>query len=178
MQQFPAPDFNAPCPPALSDAPGGTSRHDSTDFGAPRPPAPRSLPDQPQYEALPPASDPGDGRTPLYDRLETNWFHGAQSARTAEPQVPSALEQSAASSQVPRSEPVNQGARAPRGVCRPMTNSYGRPSGRRSPQPVVSPHPACPDGYRGPTLFPVPHNSRPIRPVRRFRVPPTTYAAD
>ncbi|MER6438880.1 nitrate- and nitrite sensing domain-containing protein [Streptomyces sp. NPDC001185] len=27
-------------------------------------------------EALPPASGPGDGRTPLYDTLETNWFHG------------------------------------------------------------------------------------------------------
>ncbi|MEV8034033.1 nitrate- and nitrite sensing domain-containing protein [Streptomyces sp. NPDC086182] len=27
-------------------------------------------------EALPPASNPGDGRTPLYDTLETNWFHG------------------------------------------------------------------------------------------------------
>jgi hypothetical protein len=29
-------------------------------------------------EALPPASGPGDGRTPLYDTLETNWFHGQQ----------------------------------------------------------------------------------------------------
>ncbi|WP_393077812.1 nitrate- and nitrite sensing domain-containing protein [Streptomyces sp. LN704] len=28
-------------------------------------------------EALPPAG-PGDGRTPLYDTLETNWFHGQQ----------------------------------------------------------------------------------------------------
>ncbi|MGW3846973.1 nitrate- and nitrite sensing domain-containing protein [Streptomyces fagopyri] len=27
-------------------------------------------------EALPPATSPGDGRTPLYDTLETNWFHG------------------------------------------------------------------------------------------------------
>ncbi|MFI6036276.1 nitrate- and nitrite sensing domain-containing protein [Streptomyces sp. NPDC051315] len=26
--------------------------------------------------ALPPAPGPGDGRTPLYDTLETNWFHG------------------------------------------------------------------------------------------------------
>ncbi|MFF3329936.1 nitrate- and nitrite sensing domain-containing protein [Streptomyces sp. NPDC002888] len=30
--------------------------------------------------ALPPASGPGDGRTPLYDTLETNWFHGQQQA--------------------------------------------------------------------------------------------------
>ncbi|MDX3475531.1 hypothetical protein PV704_00855, partial [Streptomyces scabiei] len=27
-------------------------------------------------EALPPATGPMDGRTPLYDTLETNWFHG------------------------------------------------------------------------------------------------------
>jgi hypothetical protein len=35
------------------------------------------LPQQPQPEALP-AAGPGDGRTPLYDTLETNWFHGPQ----------------------------------------------------------------------------------------------------
>lgn len=27
---------------------------------------------------LPPATSPGDGRTPLYDTLETNWFNQAQ----------------------------------------------------------------------------------------------------
>lgn len=113
--QFPRPDFNAPRPPAPSDAPrGGAPRRDSTDFGAPRPPVPNSLPQQPQYEALPPASDPGDGRTPLYDTLETNWFHGAQSARAAEPQAPSAPEQQApAAPQAPRREPVNQGGPSP-----------------------------------------------------------------
>ncbi|MEU2900091.1 nitrate- and nitrite sensing domain-containing protein [Streptomyces sp. NPDC007056] len=31
--------------------------------------------------ALPPATGPGDGRTPLYDTLETNWFHGAGGAQ-------------------------------------------------------------------------------------------------
>ncbi|MFJ9817837.1 nitrate- and nitrite sensing domain-containing protein [Streptomyces sp. NPDC101151] len=57
------------------------------DFGAPRPPAQqrpaqqRPAPQRParqEPEALPPASGPGDGRTPLYDTLETNWFHGSQ----------------------------------------------------------------------------------------------------
>ncbi|MEU2926539.1 nitrate- and nitrite sensing domain-containing protein [Streptomyces sp. NPDC007251] len=51
-------------------------------FGAPRPPAPQ----QPQHrepEALPPATGPGDGRTPLYDTLETNWFHGGPQASSA-----------------------------------------------------------------------------------------------
>ncbi|MET9498666.1 nitrate- and nitrite sensing domain-containing protein [Streptomyces sp. NPDC006552] len=47
------------------------------------PPVPRpsgqdqGVPAQPQQEYLPPAG-PGDGRTPLYDTLETNWFHGQQ----------------------------------------------------------------------------------------------------
>nr|WP_260859747.1 nitrate- and nitrite sensing domain-containing protein [Streptomyces cupreus] len=51
------------------------------DFGAPRPPAPprpQQRPNRPEPEALPPAAGPGDGRTPLYDTLETNWFHGQQ----------------------------------------------------------------------------------------------------
>ncbi|MEV1049363.1 nitrate- and nitrite sensing domain-containing protein [Streptomyces sp. NPDC049916] len=54
-------------------------------FGAPRRP---ELP-----EALPPAG-PGDGRTPLYDTLETNWFHGAGQGgqRSAEPQSPAVAE--------------------------------------------------------------------------------------
>jgi hypothetical protein len=42
-----------------------------------RPPMPPQRPGRPQEpEALPPATGPGDGRTPLYDTLETNWFHG------------------------------------------------------------------------------------------------------
>ncbi|WP_405569840.1 nitrate- and nitrite sensing domain-containing protein [Streptomyces phaeochromogenes] len=38
-----------------------------------------ALPQEP--EALPPATGPGDGRTPLYDTLETNWFNQAQAAQ-------------------------------------------------------------------------------------------------
>ncbi|MFE2043326.1 nitrate- and nitrite sensing domain-containing protein [Streptomyces sp. NPDC059477] len=48
-------------------------------------------------EALPPASGPGDGRTPLFDTLETDWFRGQQEQRAAgdgggapAPQEPSA----------------------------------------------------------------------------------------
>ncbi|MFE9723285.1 nitrate- and nitrite sensing domain-containing protein [Streptomyces sp. NPDC005794] len=102
--QFARPDFNAPMQqdqgygaqaPQRPQAPA--PRHpDNTDFGAPRPPAPfagephrPALPQQP--EALPPAG-PGDGRTPLFDNLETNWFHGAQQdgqmPPAAEPQAP------------------------------------------------------------------------------------------
>ncbi|MEU6573804.1 nitrate- and nitrite sensing domain-containing protein [Streptomyces sp. NPDC046805] len=60
------------------------------DFGAPQPPqapqqhqAPpqRQVPQQHQARRQPealPAAGTGDGRTPLYDTLETNWFHGTQ----------------------------------------------------------------------------------------------------
>ncbi|MGW0758649.1 nitrate- and nitrite sensing domain-containing protein [Streptomyces sp. NPDC002814] len=41
----------------------------------PVPPRPQQRPTRQEPEALPPAG-PGDGRTPLYDTLETNWFHG------------------------------------------------------------------------------------------------------
>ncbi|KOV66132.1 membrane protein [Streptomyces sp. MMG1121] len=54
------------------------------DFGAPRPPTPQQQrPVHREPEALPPASGPGDGRTPLFDTLETNWFHGGPQAEGA-----------------------------------------------------------------------------------------------
>ncbi|WP_405589512.1 nitrate- and nitrite sensing domain-containing protein [Streptomyces sp. NBC_01092] len=46
----------------------------------PVPPRPQQRPRQ-EPEALPPATGPGDGRTPLYDTLETNWFHGGPQGR-------------------------------------------------------------------------------------------------
>jgi hypothetical protein len=59
-----------------------------------RPAAPqRPQAQRPEPEALPPAG-PGDGRTPLYDTLETNWFRqerqGEQGAAPAAPQAPQA----------------------------------------------------------------------------------------
>ncbi|WP_203182663.1 nitrate- and nitrite sensing domain-containing protein [Streptomyces pratensis] len=105
--QFARPDFNAPMPqdqgfgaqaPQHPQAPA-PHRDDNAGFGAPRPPAPSAgeLPHRPalpqQHEMLPPAG-PGDGRTPLYDTLETNWFHGPQQGGqqppAAEPQAPAA----------------------------------------------------------------------------------------
>ncbi|MFF4232626.1 nitrate- and nitrite sensing domain-containing protein [Streptomyces sp. NPDC001820] len=81
--QFARPDFN---PPRQR---GG---RDNSGFAAPRPAGGTSqagghggaLPQQPPPEALPPAG-PGDGRTPLYDTLETNWFHGAQNGQQGGP---------------------------------------------------------------------------------------------
>ncbi|CAL9569885.1 nitrate- and nitrite sensing domain-containing protein [Streptomyces sp. enrichment culture] len=64
------------------------------DFGARRPAAPQQRPARPEPEALPPASTPGDGRTPLYDTLETNWFRQERQAEggaaPAAPQQPQA----------------------------------------------------------------------------------------
>ncbi|MFG3284272.1 nitrate- and nitrite sensing domain-containing protein [Streptomyces sp. NPDC048111] len=98
--QFERPDFNAPRPAAPQPVPPqqyqqqgqdfgpGARRPEGDDFGAPRRPA-ASLPAQSQPEALPPAGN-GDGRTPLYDTLETNWFHqqGQQGGRQQAPQAP------------------------------------------------------------------------------------------
>ncbi|MFD3960388.1 MULTISPECIES: sensor histidine kinase [Streptomyces] len=101
--QFARPDFNAPLQQGQDQGQGLPAPRrrglDGNDFGAPRPaaspageaPYRPALPQQP--EALPPAG-PGDGRTPLYDTLETNWFHGpGQGGRqAAEPQAPAAPE--------------------------------------------------------------------------------------
>ncbi|MFF2408758.1 nitrate- and nitrite sensing domain-containing protein [Streptomyces sp. NPDC058092] len=102
--QFARPDFGQPQPAQDQGLPVPRQRdRDNGDFGAPRPPAaPHGdgqyrpvLPPQPQPEALPPAG-PGDGRTPLYDTLETNWFHGPQQGGQqppAEPQTPTSAPQ-------------------------------------------------------------------------------------
>ncbi|MCD7444150.1 nitrate- and nitrite sensing domain-containing protein [Streptomyces lincolnensis] len=69
------------------------------DFGAPRPPMPprpQQRPARQEPEALPPAG-PGDGRTPLYDTLETNWFHGGpQEQQSGNGSAPAAPQQSPA----------------------------------------------------------------------------------
>ncbi|WP_128380904.1 nitrate- and nitrite sensing domain-containing protein [Streptomyces cavernae] len=46
------------------------------ELGRPLPPRPPQPPRRTEPEALPPATGPGDGRTPVYDTLETNWFRG------------------------------------------------------------------------------------------------------
>ncbi|MBP2358834.1 MULTISPECIES: sensor histidine kinase [Streptomyces] len=107
--QFARPDYDAPLPqdqgygaqpPQYQQMPAPRQR-DNADFGAPLPPAPAGgeLQQRPalpqQHEALPPAG-PGDGRTPLYDTLETNWFHGVQQGgqppAAEQPQAPAAPE--------------------------------------------------------------------------------------
>ncbi|MFF4835748.1 nitrate- and nitrite sensing domain-containing protein [Streptomyces sp. NPDC001315] len=65
------------------------------DFGAPQ------RPGRPQPEALPPATGPGDGRTPLYDTLETNWFHGQQGQPQPNGSAPAPQQQAPAPRQTP-----------------------------------------------------------------------------
>ncbi|WNI22239.1 nitrate- and nitrite sensing domain-containing protein [Streptomyces sp. ITFR-16] len=92
--QFARPDFGRP---QDQGRPAPRPR-DNGDFGDRRPPAAPApdqqyrpvLPQQPQPEALPPVSGPGDGRTPLYDTLETNWFHGPQQGGQQPPAAPQA----------------------------------------------------------------------------------------
>ncbi|MEU4086046.1 sensor histidine kinase [Streptomyces aureus] len=57
--------------PGYGNGQGSSSTGQYERPATPQPPARQQAP-----EALPPASNPGDGRTPLYDTLETNWFHG------------------------------------------------------------------------------------------------------
>ncbi|MCX5360514.1 nitrate- and nitrite sensing domain-containing protein [Streptomyces sp. NBC_00124] len=86
------------------------------DFGAPRPPVPPrpQRPARQEPEALPPATSAGDGRTPLYDTLETNWFHGQQGGQQDQqgsaqaPQQP----QTPAAPQSPASAPQRTAANA------------------------------------------------------------------
>ncbi|WP_394430055.1 nitrate- and nitrite sensing domain-containing protein [Streptomyces sp. SGAir0957] len=62
-------------------SPADTGQYEQYQAPAQQDPYPYERPAaQPQQqEYLPPATGPGDGRTPLYDTLETNWFHGQQS---------------------------------------------------------------------------------------------------
>ncbi|MFG2680136.1 nitrate- and nitrite sensing domain-containing protein [Streptomyces sp. NPDC048392] len=109
------------------ERPQGNGHQGGNDFGAPRPPAPQrpapqrpapqrpappqgpaghsadgSLPQRPgDGWALPPASGPGDGRTPLYDTLETNWFHGDREARAQQSAPAAAPEPQAPQPQTP-----------------------------------------------------------------------------
>jgi hypothetical protein len=65
------PDRQGPSATGQFERPQQGGGYGGNDFGAPR-----QRPVRPEPEALPPASGPGDGRTPLYDTLETNWFRG------------------------------------------------------------------------------------------------------
>ncbi|MGW2486632.1 nitrate- and nitrite sensing domain-containing protein [Streptomyces sp. NPDC001606] len=102
------------------------------EFGAPRQTAPQQ-PQRPVHrepEALPPASGPSDGRTPLYDTLETNWFHGGPQAENApapqqqpaqQPQQPAAPQRSAADTGSWRTSPNDDLVRQAERVRQPAS---------------------------------------------------------
>ncbi|MEV6614431.1 nitrate- and nitrite sensing domain-containing protein [Streptomyces sp. NPDC051051] len=89
---------------------------------APRPAA------RPEPEALPPAG-PGDGRTPLFDTLETNWFHGQQAGgngngsaptpQQQQPQAPAAPQRPAATGASWRTSPNDELVRQAERVRQP-----------------------------------------------------------
>ncbi|MGW6555498.1 hypothetical protein ACWGBV_35185, partial [Streptomyces sp. NPDC055051] len=105
----------------------------------PQPVAPQGQapePRQPQLgrprrpEALPPAPAPGDGRTPLYDNLETNWFHQDQGQQQAPAQPVQQQQGTPAVEQTMQTPVVQQPAPAgpqPAGDGRPGSASW-RPS--------------------------------------------------
>ncbi|MEU6622239.1 nitrate- and nitrite sensing domain-containing protein [Streptomyces litmocidini] len=138
--QFPRPDFGAPqqqpqqpqayqggqqqqfgrqpfVPQAQPPAP---RQRGGDDFGAPRPAEPAGLqPQQPQLqqprrpEALPPAGGSGQGRVPLDDPLEGNWY-AQQQAQQADPartmQTP-VVSQPSAPAPRPAGDPAGDGGR-------------------------------------------------------------------
>ncbi|MFG2329216.1 nitrate- and nitrite sensing domain-containing protein [Streptomyces sp. NPDC048604] len=120
---FQRPDFNAPQPPAPRQ------RAQEADFGAPRPAA--GLPAAPQPEALPPASGGGDGRTPLYDTLETNWFRGQQAEAQRVPEV----EQTMPTPVVPQQpQQQRQAPAAPRRPAAPQQQAPQSAPQQQAPQ--------------------------------------------
>ncbi|GAA3994404.1 MULTISPECIES: sensor histidine kinase [Streptomyces] len=138
--QFPAPAY------------GNGSTNGGPDFGAPRPPVPprpQQRPARQDPEALPPAG-PGDGRTPLYDTLETNWFHGQQNGQQGngsapapaapqqQPQAPAAPQRPVASSwrSSPNDDLVRQAERVRQPAAGGVTTS-GLP--RRVPRANLVP---------------------------------------
>ncbi|MEU3239293.1 nitrate- and nitrite sensing domain-containing protein [Streptomyces anthocyanicus] len=165
---------------------GGTQG--GNDFGAPRPPAPqRPVPQEPAGQntngtpaqrpgdgwALPPASGPGDGRTPLYDTLETNWFHGDRESRApqaapaaspepqaAQPQTPAAPQRPATSAwrSSPNDDLVRQAERVRQPAAGGVTTS-GLP--RRVPRANLVPGTAQQQSHQsGPAVSRAPDDVR------------------
>ncbi|MGW5713449.1 nitrate- and nitrite sensing domain-containing protein [Streptomyces olivaceus] len=178
--------------PQVNGAQGGN------DFGAPRPPVPQrpvrreSLRQEPGANnagregangtppqrpadgwALPPASGPGDGRTPLYDTLETNWFHGDREAgpqqsapaaapepHTSQPQTPAAPQRPATSAwrTSPNDDLVRQAERVRQPAAGGVTTS-GLP--RRVPRANLVPGTAQQQSHQsGPAVSRAPDEVR------------------
>ncbi|MCX4988221.1 MULTISPECIES: nitrate- and nitrite sensing domain-containing protein [unclassified Streptomyces] len=104
--------------------PGYGNGQDSSSTGQyerPSTPQPPVRPQEP--ETLPPASGPGDGRTPLFDTLETNWFHGQADGGAPANGVPQ-NNGSQVSSQVVPQQPQTPPAPQQRPAAAPATASW------------------------------------------------------
>ncbi|OII67136.1 nitrate- and nitrite sensing domain-containing protein [Streptomyces sp. CC77] len=145
--EFPRPDFDGPRPDqngARGDQagdPASTAALPRADFGAP----------QDDSRALPPAGNPSEGRTPLYDTLETNWFHGQQGQPGQ--QGPA------------QSGPGRQDRPAPQGQGRPGGDDRYPMHDQTMPTPALPQQPA--QGRTAPSL-PAPAGGRPA-PLGRDR---------
>ncbi|AZM55748.1 hypothetical protein DMA15_26785 [Streptomyces sp. WAC 01529] len=130
-----------------------------TDYTVPRPPAPRrgqgephqGLPQQPQADQLPgsaqpddllPAAGPGDGRTPLYDTLETNWFQQQQNQRAQAEQQSRQQDQQSHQNQQQAQHGHQTGGHP------------AEPAQRQAPQAPQAPGPQRPLPSRGPRHAP------------------------
>ncbi|WP_327304358.1 nitrate- and nitrite sensing domain-containing protein [Streptomyces sp. NBC_01298] len=91
--------FAQPGQPGQAPQPQG----DYAPVPPPRAEAPR-LPQAPRPEALPPAGPSGEGRSPIFDTLESNWFRQEAGQAPAQvPAVPQQAQQSAPAAPAPAS---------------------------------------------------------------------------
>ncbi len=151
--------------PAAARSPAASRRPGAPDRDG-RPAAERRL-------GASPASGPGDGRTPLYDTLETNWFHGDREARAqqdaptaapepqaSQPQTPAAPQRPAASAwrSSPNDDLVRQAERVRQPAAGGVTTS-GLP--RRVPRANLVPGTAQQQSHQnGPQVSRAPDDVR------------------
>ncbi|MEV6351191.1 nitrate- and nitrite sensing domain-containing protein [Streptomyces hydrogenans] len=154
-----APQQQVPQPPAPRQRTGNEfdapQQQGFPQQAAPQTPEPR----QPQLgrprrpEALPPAPAAGDGRTPLYDTLETNWFHQDQGQQQAQAPAPQAQPQ--------RAPEVDRTMQTP--VVQQPAPAAQRPAPGQAPG-------QAPDGGRPASWRPSPNDDL-VRQAERARKP-------
>ncbi|WP_370415066.1 nitrate- and nitrite sensing domain-containing protein [Streptomyces fradiae] len=182
--QFPRPDFGAQQAPQQQQY-GHQPYVPQAQAPQQAPQAPRQRtanepqqPQQPQLqqprrpEALPPAQHAGDGRTPLYDTLETNWFHQEQGQ--AQGGQPQGQYQAPAQGQY-QAPAQNQGQgqgqyQAPRQAPAPAAPSQGAPDVERTTQTPVVPQSEA-GRPNGPAAWRTSPNDELVRQAERVRKP-------